>query len=293
MRFFKQKSFYNLARLTRGALINHTGALPSRLLQRRRLTRATALTTQAALPQGFKAALSETRHRLRSTATTGLVSRPIRSSYAPGSGVGSFIYPTLSESPQLGSAQGGVFRQPIVRYKPGLSRYWRVHRFTLQRLFFMFAGGRQGRLTAAVSRVSRVASFSFFKAVELSLLHVIFCSGLGQQGEPTSMTRAGFFIAGGFAYLNGRRQWCPYTQLYQGDVLFVHPSSPRHAPTPQMRTRLGSYTPGASMPSDNPVYLEVDELTSSCVVLFEPQRWGLWGKQAARCFPHITLKLYN
>lgn len=295
LRLFKQKSLHGLVRLTRSALINHTGAMPTKLLLKRRLTRTTFTSTHVPSLQSFSGVPLKQKHRFRSTPKVSLSSQPNHNLYPLGPSLGSVVFLASNESAQLSSARGGIFRQPIIRYKPGLSRYWRAHRFTLQRLFSMFAVGRQRRLTAMVSRVSRVASFSFFKAVELSLLHIVFCSKLGEHGESASMIRASFFVAGGFAYLNGRRQWCPYVQLYQGDVLFLHAPAciirPPH--THRTGTSLDFCASGVIESYDNPIHLEVDELTSSCVVLFEPQRWGLWGKHAAGCSPHITLKLYN
>jgi len=70
------------------------------------------------------------------------------------------------------------FRQPVVRYKPGLARYWRAHRFFFQKSFFIPACSRQKQFTSYVAKLSRISSFSFFKSVELSLLHLVVASRL-------------------------------------------------------------------------------------------------------------------
>lgn len=70
------------------------------------------------------------------------------------------------------------FKQPLVRYKPGLLRYWRAHRFFFRKYFFLVALNRQRRFTQYISKLSGICSFSFFRAMELSVLHVIFTSKL-------------------------------------------------------------------------------------------------------------------
>ncbi len=70
------------------------------------------------------------------------------------------------------------FRQSIVRYKPGIARYWRAHRLFFQKLFCASTGNRQKRFTHFVIKLAHIASFSFFKMIEMSLLHLLLVSCL-------------------------------------------------------------------------------------------------------------------
>lgn len=128
--------------------------------------------------------------------------------------------------------------------------------------------------------MSRVASFSFFKSVELSLLHVAMCSKLSGL---SSVTEACGFLAKAYSCVNGSRASNPYMQLYQGDVVSLLASfksarmdlrafGSRAETAPMAKLSLHVKAPSILSNEDTPAYLEVDELTSSCIVLFEPQK---------------------
>lgn len=146
--------------------------------------------------------------------------------------------------------------------------------------------------------MSRVASFSFLRSIELSLLHVAMCSKLR---SPASAAETRQFLVEAHACVNGYRAYNPYMQLYQGDTLTLSITfGCKRAGYDHLGT--SGFLPGLSthlrvtLPTnvaDTPVYLEVDELTSACVVLFEPQRWGSWSRGYTQHLPHITLKMYN
>jgi hypothetical protein len=89
--------------------------------------------------------------------------------------------------------------------------------------------------------------------------------------------------------LNGHRVYNPYIQLYVGDLVFVinycQAESCSVRETTSYLSRLSKHKiakhtlhPNAfdfTISFDTPQYLEVDELTLSFSVLFEPSRWGL------------------
>jgi hypothetical protein len=66
----------------------------------------------------------------------------------------------------------GQFRQPQVRYRPGLSTHWRAYREQFRIQFRMGWGLQQKRLTAYVTRLRRVASFSYFRLLLASVGHI-------------------------------------------------------------------------------------------------------------------------
>ncbi len=86
--------------------------------------------------------------------------------------------------------------------------------------------------------------------------------------------------------MNGQRSYNPYTQLYGGDLVFIANLVKNVKAVPHTKG-FSSYTGGVSglnfhsstylsiTNGNSPEYLEVDELTSAFLVLFEPQRWGM------------------
>ena len=72
-------------------------------------------------------------------------------------------------------------RQPQVRYRPGFMTYWRVHRRAFAKALWLPFGHRQKRLTAYIARLRRIATFSYFRLLQLSLNKVILASRLIPQ----------------------------------------------------------------------------------------------------------------
>jgi ribosomal protein S4 len=122
--------------------------------------------------------------------------------------------------------------------------------------------------------------------IEMSLLHLLAVSYLNGS---SLIAQAYQCIRHTFVVVNGRRVHNPYTQLYVGDLLFViNYGRTRNALTDGVGAHLSdlptyvgakhSLHPNAfdfGARVDTPGYLEVDELTSSLSVIFEPSRWGL------------------
>jgi len=84
-------------------------------------------------------------------------------------------------------------------------------------------------------------------------------------------------------YVNGQRSFNPYKQLYQGDVVFVNDFkidlgtsqlNLRSCVLTDKTLKLGLHprTCVYTHLQDTPTFVEVDELTSSFLVLVEPQR---------------------
>jgi len=69
-----------------------------------------------------------------------------------------------------------------------------------------------------IAKLARVSSFSFFKAIELSVLHVLSVSKLALA--PSVGLGYGAFSEA-MVYVNGLRAYNPYLQLYQGDVMLI------------------------------------------------------------------------
>jgi hypothetical protein len=104
----------------------------------------------------------------------------------------------------------------------------------------------------------------------------------------------------GWLYLNGRRCTNLNQQAYQGDVVAVWPA---HAASvvhgKEVRApRLQNLWPKPSATVayvDNPTYVEVDELTYTISLLFEPMHWctPLYFFKERQLFPFLTVKCYN
>lgn len=124
--------------------------------------------------------------------------------------------------------------------------------------------------------------------IEMSLLHLLAVSSLG--GSPTPLVSCVYDrLYRAQIILNGHRVYNPYIQLYVGDLVFVinysqaescfvKETSSRLSRPSVHKIAMNNLHPNAfdfTVRSDTPQYLEVDELTSSFSVLFEPSRWGL------------------
>lgn len=159
-------------------------------------------------------------------------------------------------------------RPPIpnafVQYRPGFMTAWRHFRAVYRTVLETPGLARQHRLTAAIARIRRVAGFAYLRLLELSFGHVSRQSLLG---------------GGGVWRLNGGTCANPFAQLYAGDVLTRSGA----------RKGTAAYLQGRG---DAPSHLEVDELTQSCTLLYEPTRAGQLGSLASRA-PFLTHRLYN
>jgi hypothetical protein len=195
------------------------------------------------------------------------------------------------------------FKQPLVRYKPGLMRHWRVHRFFFQKYFSLGSKLRQKRLTRYVSKLANVTSFSFYKAIELSVLHVIRAS---QFILGLSLGQLQVLLDKVCVYINGIQVYNPYAQIYLGDVLFINMFSISVAnfqnnaylndvklKSAVSKLQLHSNFFGLKFTSDNPSYFEIDELTSTLVLLNEPEVGFYESNPPMYRFPHVTFRMYN
>jgi hypothetical protein len=127
--------------------------------------------------------------------------------------------------------------------------------------------------------MSRISSFSFFRAVELSLLHTVISSGLSPLSSSLAVHVC---LAQTPIFVNGRRTYNPYMQLYLGDIVSINVffsgvdvSVSKQDPRRRLATlaKVGTHSWAAPLypARENPAHLEVDELTASCVILFEPR----------------------
>lgn len=193
----------------------------------------------------------------------------------------------------------GRFRQPQVRYKPGFTKYWRYHRLLFRKEYGLVQGFRQHRLTRFLTRFRRVASFSTFRIFQLSPLCLLQQSQLflGEMGPCFSnLLKSNAYT---FIFLNGVRLTNLHAQLYMGDMLFIS----GRCTSFDLRNRAG-LGPGyfhdlysrikvQVYADDSPSYLEVDELSQSVTILFEPVCWSLYLKRTSLQFPFSTVRLYN
>lgn len=195
------------------------------------------------------------------------------------------------------------FKQPLVRYKPGLMRYWRAHRFFFQKYFYLGSKFRQKRLTQYIAKLSNISSFSLYKAIELSVLHVMRTS---QLIIGLNLGQLWMFLERTHTYINGIKVHSPYTQVYTGDVLFINTFGVSklslHRDIPMYGVKLKSKTTklglhpsvvGMEFIPDNPSYLEIDELTSTLVILSEPAFCQHGSNFTLYQPPHITFRMYN
>lgn len=185
------------------------------------------------------------------------------------------------------------FRQPQVRYRPGLMRQWRQHRRVFRRVAQLPWGQRQQRLTRYVSKLRRLAAFSYHKYLQLTVARVLGVSWLGGVITPA---RAWASVLLGLVQVAGLLCHNPLAQLYRGDLLTLRGGY--GAPAAWLASTLSA----RRLPSrgrniegccDTPPHLEVDELTTAVVVLQEPRWVGLTGVAGLTSLPFSTLKCYN
>lgn len=172
------------------------------------------------------------------------------------------------------------FKQPQVRYRPGLSTHWRGYRRVFQTQIQGAWGRRQKRLTTYVARLRRVAAFSYLALTQMTVAATMGFSRLAPLGE-----RGAAFATFGLVALNGVAVTNPLAQVYAGDVLVA--ALPAVAPVTPI-----TYS-GAGAVADAPAHLEVDELTLSVTLLPRRPYVGAVGADHGRCVPFLTLKCYN
>lgn len=177
---------------------------------------------------------------------------------------------------------------PYVKYKPGFLSEWR----TCRQLFLAcmhLPAWRQHRLTRFVSSLVRLTAFSFIRLLWLSLGFIAHHSALAEVFvDGWVSVRAGVWAVNGVSSIN------PFYQLYQGDWLCYY--RPKHSLSqPHLSKTRQEYSVenlcfmgfGTTL-----TYTEVDELTQTVTVIFEPLhcpvRLGLGGM-----FPFSTLRMYN
>ncbi len=163
------------------------------------------------------------------------------------------------------------FRQPQVRYRPGLMRQWRQHRRTFRRVAQLPWGQRQLRLTRYVSKLRRLTAFSYYKYLQLTVARVLGVSWLGGSITPA---RAWASVLLGLVRVAGLLCHNPLAQLYRGDLITLRGGCvvPEVLLVPPLSAlRLPSRGCQVGWCSDTPSHLEVDELTSAVIVLQEPR----------------------
>lgn len=126
--------------------------------------------------------------------------------YGPARGVCSTHIPMFR---QWGAGKKKNFRVPQARYKPGLSKAWR-----LLRLQFCLAWGlpwlRQRRFTNYVSQLNGITGLNFLKMCVSSVGFVV---------RASSLTLSGSF--GDKAFVNGQHVCNPFFQVFMGDRITV------------------------------------------------------------------------
>ena len=216
---------------------------------------------------------------------------------ASGGGLGRTFTPTRLDAPVTHELrlQDLIlrFRQPQVRYRPGLMRQWRQHRRVFRRVAQLPWGQRQLRLTRYVSKLRRLTAFSYHKYLQLTVARVL---GVSWLGGVTTPARAWASVLLGLVQVSGLLCHNPLAQLYRGDLLTlgggcVVPEALLVPPLSALRLPPRGRKVGGC--SDTPPHLEVDELTLTVVVLQEPRWVGLTGVEGLTSLPFSTLKCYN
>ena len=161
---------------------------------------------------------------------------------------------------------------PKVRYRPGLSRAWR-----LLRLQFCLAWGlpwaRQRRLSNFITQLRGVTGLGFTQ--------MCLC-GVGSLVKEAGLSPAGGLGRG--AWVNGRLTRNPFFQLYLGDRVALGQTGGAHP-----RRDLEWLAPLATAPS--PAW-EVDGLTRAVTIVAEPTPAGR-RPLLSRPLPFLTFRMYN
>ena len=165
-------------------------------------------------------------------------------------------------------------RVPQTRYKPGLSKAWR-----LLRLQFCLAWGlpwlRQRRFTNYVSQLANVTGLNFLKMCLSSVGFIVRASGL----VPASAA------LGDKVFVNGRYTVNPFFQVFKGDrICVVRP------PLPSKR-RWSIFTSVIEMPPLRG--WEVDGLSKTTTVWAEPTLEELRGFVFRKPLPFLSFRMYN
>ena len=179
--------------------------------------------------------------------------------------------PSLS-APRPGGGSPFPLPVPKVRYKPGLSRAWR-----LLRLQFCLAWGlpwsRQRRLSNFITQLRGVTGLGFTQMCLCGLGSLVKEAGLSSDSG-----------LGRGAWVNGRLARNPFFQLYRGDRVALGPTGGAHP-----RRDLEWLAPLATAPS--PAW-EVDGLTRAVTVVAEPTPAGR-RPLLSRPLPFLTFRMYN
>lgn len=165
---------------------------------------------------------------------------------------------------------------PQTRYKPGLSKAWR-----LLRAQFCLSWGlqwrRQRRFTNFVTQLSGVTGLSFIRMCNSGAGSVVKSSGLV---ETKSLIAEAFFV-------NGREAPNPLFQVYKGDRITATRAPQKRGTRFQEWSRLYNVSP-------SPLW-EVDGLSKSVTILEEPWNKGYKGyiPTPGSLIPFLTFRMYN
>lgn len=177
-------------------------------------------------------------------------------------------------APRRGARKKRELRVPQTRYKPGLSKAWR-----LLRLQFCLAWGlpwlRQRRFTNYVSQLAHITGLNFLKMCLSSVGFIVRASAL----VPASSA------LGDKVFVNGRYTVNPFFQVFKGDrVCVVRPPLPS-------KGRWSIFTSVIEMPPLKG--WEVDGLSKTTTVWAEPTLGELRGFVFRKPLPFLSFRMYN
>lgn len=200
---------------------------------------------------------------------------------------------------------GKTFARPVaqllaqVRYKPGQSIHWRRYR-TNYAIFFQLTYLRQHGLTKYLSALRGVTGFSYLRMLELSIGNLV---GRSHLLSFRNTLQALELVQGGFWLLNGCSVTNPFIQLYQGDWLQCLSTGVGERNRLNyawhwrwrnfVKPNLSSTKKGFLSTLDSPSYLEVDELTQTFTLLFEPLHAAQMNPAFLQAGAFLTMRLYN
>lgn len=191
------------------------------------------------------------------------------------------------------------FRQPTVRYKPGLTKYWRLHRLSFWVNYTNHNPTRQLNLTKYVQKLRSVAYFELFRLFSMSLGFLAWQS-LFLTNKPFSFYWIS--VLQGCWCVNGRRALNPYHQCYKGDIISMVSKKPMRMLdlasgncffdwSLQPKWLKFKETRG-EWPSVFS-FCETDHLTLSLILIKNPTPAVLSALSNFSIPPHATLKMYN
>ena len=188
------------------------------------------------------------------------------------------------------------------RFRPGLSTEWRKSRRAFNQawgLGFM----RQHRLTRFILSLRHFWGFSFLRVLSLSLGRL---ARLSYLTLTTAQADLSYSVRGGFWFINGARVNNPFLQVFVGDyfspltdpsfvsggagVLYDQVSLFRYHRYLQLQALVNS---PLALAVDTPAFLEVDELTTTASLLYEPRGGDLFLDPQVGAAPYLTIRMYN